>query len=112
MEMQEWKDVIIEKATRQISYRNNMSNSEKTELSLVLSDYLEEGISILRNWRKLKDEAEFISGKHDSGIVNFIKNKYLSNGRELFGAYSSGGVSSTMKQTPESILKSTCKQVI
>ena len=112
MEMQEWKDSILDKAKRQITYRNNMSGSDIQELMFVLSDYLEEGISIIKKWRKLKDESEFVGGIHDSGIVGFLKNKYSANGRELFGDYSSGGVKANMKQSPESLLKSTCKQVI
>lgn len=112
MEMQEWKYGIIDKATRQITYRNNMSKSDIQELTMVLSDYLEEGMSILKKWRKLKDESEFVGGIHDSGLVSFLKNKYSANGRELYSGYSSGGVSSTMDKSPESVLKSTCKQVI
>lgn len=112
MEMQEWKDTIIDKAKRQITFRNNMSSSEILNLTVVLSDYLDEGISILRKWRKLKTDSEFLSGEHDSGLVNFLKNKYSANGREIFEGYSSGGVSSTMNKSPESLLKSTCKQVI
>lgn len=112
MEMQEWKDSILDKAKRQVSYRNNMSSSDIQELTLVLSDYLEEGISIIKKWRKLQNESEFLSGEHDSRLINFLKNKYSANGRELFGDYSSGGIKANMKKSPESILKSTCKQVI
>lgn len=112
MELQEWKDLILDKAKRQITYRNNMSSSDIQELTLVLSDYLEEGITILKKWRKLKTDDEFISGTHDSGLIGFIKSKYQANGRDLFSSYSSGGVSSKMDKTPESLLKSTCKQVI
>ena len=110
--MNDWKAEIVDKALRQISYRNNMSTEEKTELSLVLSDFLEEGILVLRKWRKLKDDTEFLSGIHNNSLIVFLKNKYSANGRELFENYSSGGVSSTMGKTPEDLLKSTCKQVI
>lgn len=112
MDFTSWKLELVDKAIRQISYKSNMSNSEKTELSLVLSDYLDEGISILRKWRKLKDDSEFVNGDHDSGLIDFIKNKHSANGRELYSDYSSGGVKATMKKTPESVLKSSCKQVI
>jgi hypothetical protein len=43
MEMHEWKDGIIETAVRQISYKNNMSQADKSELTLVLSNYLADG---------------------------------------------------------------------
>ena len=112
MEMQTWRDGVIDKAKRQITYRNNMSASEKNELSIVLSDFLDEGISIITQWRKLKDNNEFVNGKHDNGLLNYLKNKYIANGRELYSDYSSGGVKAKMDKTPESILKSTCKQVI
>ena len=112
MTMIEWKDGIIEKALRQITYRNNMSQADKDDLTLVLSDYLDEGISILRKWRKLKDDREFISGVHDGGLMVFLKAKDQANGRDLFNDYSSGNVKANMKQTPESLLKASCKQVI
>jgi hypothetical protein len=112
MEMHEWKNDIIEKAVRQISYRNNMSQADKDSLTLVLSDYLDDGITILRKWRKLKDDNEFISGMHDNGLIVYMKSKDQANGRDLFSDYSSGGVRANMKQTPESLLKASCKQVI
>lgn len=112
MDIYEWKQGIIDKAVRQISYRNNMSQTDKDDLSLVLSDYLNDGINILRKWRKLKDDNEFVSGMHDEGIILYLKAKEQANGRDLFVGYSSGGVSASMKQTPESLLKASCKQVI
>lgn len=112
MEFQEWKDGIIEKAVRQISYRSNMSRNDLDNLTLVLSDYLDDGLTILRKWRKLKDDSEFVSGMHDSGLIVFMKAKDQANGRDLFSDYSSGGVKANMKQTPESLLKASCKQVI
>lgn len=112
MTMTEWKEGVLEKAMRQITYRNNMSQADKDDLILVLSDYLSEGISILRKWRKLKNDDEFLSGMHDAGLILFIKAKDQVNGRDLFSSYSSGGVSSSMKNTPEGLLKASCKQVI
>ena len=112
MDIYEWKNLIIDKALRQITYRSNMSNSDKQELTLVLSDYLDEGITILRKWRKMSDDSEFVSGQHDAGLVAFIKAKDQANGRDLFSDYSSGGVRANMKVTPENLLKGSCKQVM
>lgn len=112
MEMQKWKDGIISKAIRQITYRGNMSQSDIDRAMLVLSDYLDDGIKILRKWRKMKDDSEFISGLHDSGLVSFIKAKDQANGRDLFNTYASGGVKADMKVTPENLLKGSCKQVM
>jgi hypothetical protein len=67
---------------------------------------------ILRKWRKLKDDSEFVSGQHDYSLVAYLKAKDQANGRDLFSDYSSGGVKANMKQTPESLLKASCKQVI
>ena len=39
MEMQEWKDGVIAKAVRQITYRANMSQADIDKATLVLSDY-------------------------------------------------------------------------
>lgn len=112
MEIQDWKDEIVTRAVREISYRNNMSSSDISDLTLVLSGFLEDGIVILRKWRKLSNDSEFLSGVHNGSLVTFLKDKYNANGRENFQSFSSAGVSSTMKNTPESRLKATCKQVI
>lgn len=112
MELQEWKDSVIAKAVRQIKYRANMSQTDIDNLTFVLSDYLDDGIMILRKWRKMSDDSEFISGQHDSGLVAFIKAKDQANGRDLFSDYSSGGVRANMKVTPENLLKGSCKQVM
>ena len=89
-----------------------MSRSDSDNLSVVLSDYLDEGITILRKWRKMSDDSEFISGQHDAGLVAFLKAKDQANGRDLFSDYSSGGVRANMKVTPENLLKGSCKQVM
>jgi hypothetical protein len=89
-----------------------MARTDKDDLTLVLSDYLDSGLTVLRKWRKLKDDSEFVSGMHDEGLILFIKAKDQANGRDLFSDYSSGGVRANMKQTPESLLKASCKQVI
>jgi hypothetical protein len=112
MEIFEWKNDIIERAVRQISYRNNMSQADKDDLTLVLSDYLNDGINILRKWRKLKNDTEFVSGMHDESLVVYLKAKYQANGRDLFIDYTSGGVEANMEKTPESLLKASCKQVM
>ena len=112
MELQDWKNVIIAKAVKQISYKSNMTASDRAELTFVLLDYLDEGITILRKWRKMKDDTEFVSGMHDDGLIAFMKAKDQANGRDLFSDYSSGGVRANMKRTPESILKASCKQVM
>ena len=112
MEMQEWKDGIVEKAKRQLAYRNNLSGSDIDSLTIALFDYLDEGINVLREWRKLSNDVEFISGKHDNALIVFLKEKNQANGRDLFGDYSSGGIKANMKTTPENRLKGSCKQVM
>lgn len=112
MDIYEWKDGIIEKAKRQITYRANMASSDIQELTLVLFDFLDEAISILTKWRKLTNDNEFLQGKHDSAICRFLVDKYNAIGRESFSSYGAGGISSVMPKSPESILKSSTKQVI
>lgn len=112
MELYEWKETIISKALKQIAYRNNMSQSDIDNATTVLSIYLDEGINILRSWRKMKDDNEFLSGKHDNGLIDFIKAKDQSNGRDLFEEYTSGGIKANFKITPENRLKGSCKQVM
>lgn len=114
MDLTQWKDSIIEKAVSQISYRANMAPVDKSELNSLLSSFLDDGISILRKWRKLKSEEneEFTNGTHDSSLVAFLKNKYYDNGKELYNGYSSNGISTSKRVAAESLLKSSCKQVL
>ena len=112
MELQEWKDSIIKDAKVQIYFRNNLSLEEDSNLVSILSIYLEDGINIIKQWRKLKNDNEFIGGIHNVALKRYIADRYLAAGRELFNDYSSGGVKATMKQSPESRLKSCVKQVI
>ena len=75
MEIYEWKDEIVTRAVKEISFRANMSKSDLSELTLVLFNFLEDGITILKNWRKLKDDTEFLNGTHNSGLINYLKDK-------------------------------------
>ena len=110
--LDEWKKLRKDNAVTQICYRNNMSTSDKTELESILSVFLDDGIAIIKQWRKLKDNDEFLTGKHDYALKQFVIDKYLSNGRDIYKGYSSGGVNATMDQTPEGRLKNSCKQVM
>lgn len=112
MELQEWKDTLIDKSIRKITFRNNMSANDISELTLVLVDFLDEGIAELKKWRKLKNNDEFLNGIHDTALLTFINDKYLANGRELFQGYSSGGVNASMKVSPLSRLQSSCNQAM
>lgn len=107
-----WRDEIIKKVIRQISYRSNLSNADIDKLLPVLYDYLNEGVAILRKWRKISDENEIYNGKYDDGLIAFLKAKEQINGREAFSDYTSGGVTANMKVTPENILKGYYRQVL
>lgn len=113
MDFTQWKDSIIEKAVAQISYRANMAPTDKSELNSLLSSFIDDGISILIKWRKLNPEdEEFTNGVHDSSLVAYLKNRYYDNGKELYNGYSSNGISTNKKVSAESLLKSSCKQVL
>lgn len=112
MEDREWRDKIINNSKILISNRNNLSLNEVEDMNSIFELYLDDGISIIKKWRKLNDFEEFLSGQHDSALREYIYNRYLASGREIFQSYSSGGVSSSMKTSPDDILKSTCSQRI
>ena len=112
MDLQEWKDGIIDKSKRQISYRSNMSNMDISDLTLVLSDFLSNGMKILKKWRKLDNDEQFLSGEYDTALIDYLKNSFQANNRELFSDYNVGGIRAKMDRTPESVLKSSCKQVM
>lgn len=112
MDIQDWKDSLVEKAVRQITFKSNMSSKDITNLTTILFYYLDEGISVLKEWRKIKNDSEFVSKRYDSALVQYLINKNLVNGREMFDVYTSGGVKADMKKSPESVLKSNFCQVI
>jgi hypothetical protein len=103
---------ILNRAVSIISNRSNMSNDEAENLTPILSIYLEEGKEIIRKWRKSVGEVEIVQGLHDSALLEFVINKYTLMGRNIYDSYTSGGVKSTVSKSPESILKSSCKQVM
>lgn len=112
MELRDWRDKIINNSKMLISNRSNMSFNEVENMTDVLELYLDDGISLIKKWRKLNDNEEFLNGDHDSALREYVYNRYLASGREIFQSYSSGGISSSMKSSPDNILKSACKQRI
>ena len=112
MEFDAWKLRIVEKAIAKEKYHSNMSENEALQLSTLFCDYLDDGVLIIKKWRKLKDTTEFTNGDHNEGLLTYISDRHQSRGRELYQGYSSGGVSASMVRSPESRLKSSCKQVI
>lgn len=112
MEYGAWELKIVEIAVAKEKYNSNMGKDELDELSVLFVDYLRDGVRIIKKWRKLKDDKEFTDGYHDDGLLTYISDRHQSRGRELFYGYSSGGVGASMVRSPESRLKSSCKQVI
>lgn len=112
MEFDAWKLKIVEKAIEKEKYHSNMGANEVQSLTVLFSDYLEEGVHIIRKWRKLKDTTEFTNGDHDQALLNYISDRHQSRGRELYYGYSSNGVSASQKYSAESRLKASCKQVL
>lgn len=112
MEIQQWKDSIIKSASLRILHKSNMDSENSKELQVILLDYLKSGINILKKWCKIRYEQIFVGGDYDSSLIDFLVDKYATNGIEVFGEYSSGNSSLTQTKSAESILKSKHKQVM
>ncbi len=112
MEIQDWKDEIVENAIRQITYGSNMSSKDVSRLTAILFDYLEDGMQVLRIWRKIKIDSEFLSKKYDTALVKYLIDRNSVSGRDVFDSYSSGGVNTKFTKSPESKLKSSFPQVM
>lgn len=73
---------------------------------------IEDAISIIRVWRKLKNDKEILEGLYDTNIVTFVLNSINMAGIEGQSQSIANGIRKNFYNTPESVLKSEIKQVL
>lgn len=102
------KSTLLEKVQRKLA--NNFPNYEYDED--LLGDYFDDAISIIKKWKKNKDDSVVTSGDYDTEIVDFIVESIGRAGLEGQSSSNANGISKTFIATPESNLKSKIPQSI
>ena len=109
LDIEEYRDYIVGKAKTKLLYRSNMTDSD---VSAILFDFFTDAYNIIKNWRKLKTDDEFLSQKWDTQIIDFVVDSYRMMGEENLAASSMNGISRTYNLSPEARLKSRIPQII
>ena len=105
------KTTIISRAKTRLSYASN-DDMNGADIASILSDYYYTGLSIIRKWRKLRDDNEIMLGKCDEELVAFIVDSWNAMNEENLSATNVGGNSRSYRYSPEDALKSKIKQVM
>ena len=105
------KTTLIQRAKSRLSYADNADMSS-ADVASILSEYYYSGVSIIRKWRKLKDNSEIILGTWDEELVAFIVDSWNAMNEETLASTNVGGNSRSYKFTPEGALKSKIRQVL
>lgn len=96
---------LLEKAQRRLSL-----NSEYTPDNDLINDFIENAVYEIKSWRKLSNDTEFLDGRYDMVIVNFVVESYNTIGIEGQTYNSDGASARQFNGTPLSHLRSSVKQ--
>lgn len=99
---------LLEKAQRKLS--NNFPNYDYDED--LLGDYFDDAVSIIKKWKKNREDSLLTSGDFDTEIVEFIIESIGKAGLEGQSSTNANGISKVFIATPESNLKSKIPQSI
>jgi hypothetical protein len=109
-DIDEYKSYIVGKAKTKLLYKSNMIDSDN--LTAILNDLFTDSYNIIKKWRHLKKDDEFLSQKWDTEIVNFVVESYRVMGDENLATISANGISKGYKISPEAKLKSSIPQAM
>lgn len=102
------KALVIAKAQRKLA--NNYPNYDYD--TNLLSDYFDDAVEILIDWRKMSDISPLLTGYYNRGIIQFIVESINLSGLEGQSYSSANGITKTFIASPESNLKSSYPQVL
>lgn len=77
-----------------------------------IEDLIDEACSIIKNWRKLSKDTEFLDGRYDRNISQYVIESIVTAGIEGQSTSNANGITKKFYGTPEANLKSSIKQVI
>ena len=100
---------LLKDAKTRLFHESNYSDSDN-KTDPVLFSLFENAHEIIIGWRKLKNDDEFLNGKWDSQIKDYIINAYNSLNEEMLSSSNVGGISKSYIATAENILKSKVPQ--
>ena len=104
----QWQEMILAKAQQQYTLSFPDEKAEPT----LFKHYLHYGVEAIKDRRKLTNDNEFLSGKHDYNLVRFIVRSYNEGGIEGVSSATSLGTSRTFSLSPIAELKQHTIQVI
>lgn len=107
-DIDEYGDYIVDRAKGRLLYKSNMTDS--SNLRTILLDLFKDAYNIVKKWRKLKTDDEFLSQKWDTEITDFVCNSYRRMGDETLASTNINGISKTYQISPEARLKSEIPQ--
>ena len=107
-DIDEYGDYIVDRAKNRLLYKSNMTDS--SNLRAILLDLFKDAYNIIKKWRKLKDDDEFLSQKWDTEITDFVTNSYRRMGDETLASSTMNGIAKTYKISPEAQLKASVPQ--
>lgn len=105
--MKEMKAKLVGRASRRLNY-----NTEYIADTEILGDFFDEGVLILTNWRKLKNDNEFLSGKHDVALINFMVESFGYMGMEGQSYSANNGRVRQYLLDPKAKLQSSVPQIM
>lgn len=107
-DIEEYGEYIVSKAKIKLLYRSNMADDKS--LKTILLDFFTDAYNIIKKWRKLKNDDEFLSQKWDAEIIEYVCNAYRRLGDETLASSNINGVNKSYKISPEAKLKSSIPQ--
>lgn len=109
-DIDEYGDYIVDRAKNRLLYKSNMTDSK--ELQSVLLDLFKDACNIIKKWRKLETNDEFLSQRWDTEITDYVVDAYRRIGDETLASSNINGINKSYKISPEARLKTAIPQVM
>lgn len=100
------KTSLVEKSQRKLS----LNSEDYVYDDTLLSDYFDDAILIIKDWKRNYNDNYILQGNYDSIIVDFIIQSINYNGLEGQSSNSANGISRTFVATPKAMLQSSIPQ--
>lgn len=100
------KETLLEKVQRKIQF--NTPDYEIDEE--YIEDLIDEAIGIIRDWRKLSNNDEFLNELYNTNIINYVIETINMSGIEGQKVSNANGNSKTFINTPANNLRTSISQ--
>lgn len=109
-DIDEYGDYIVDRAKTRLLYKSN--TTDKKELNTILLALFNDAYNIVKAWRHLKTDDEFLSQKWDTQLTEYVISAYQRMGDETLASSNINGVNRSYKISPEAKLKSSIPQTM